>query len=82
MSEERHKNVIEILRLELKNQQDEYTLDMVEMYALIDGFARYRERIEKLESALRQIAESKYCEYEHASGHRYCAKIAQDALAN
>jgi len=62
-----------------------------------DGLAwdeawRQRQRVEKLEAALRQIAESKYCAYENTScdqygigvtdGHRYCANIAQEALAN
>lgn len=63
-----------------------------EIHKLTDTIHNQCERIEQLESALRQIAESKYCAYENTSGdqygmgvtdgHRYCAKIAQDALAN
>jgi len=50
-----------------------------------------QQRIEELEAALREIAESKFCQYPNDStmygigvtdGHRYCAKIARDALAN
>ena len=53
-------------------------------------------RIEKLEAALREISESKFCSYEASAerngngnysvgvtdGHRYCARIANEALAD
>ena len=56
--EERHKNVIEILRLELENGMFEYTLDLPEVYSLVDGFNQHRQRIETLENTLRVVREA------------------------
>ena len=51
----------------------------------------YRREIERLEGALREIAESKFCSYENTGsgqygigvtdGHRFCANIAREALS-
>lgn len=55
--EERLENVIEILRLELADQQDEYTLDMGEMYSLVDGFNQHKAEMEEMRSAWRNYVD-------------------------
>ena len=57
--------------------------------ALIAERDSFKQRSEKLEAAMREIAESKFCSYDKAvnqyeigvaDGHRYCAAIAREAL--
>lgn len=54
--EERHDAVIELLQLEIEDGDGEYTLDLHEMYVLLDGVKALKRKIEILEDTLREIA--------------------------